>query len=1008
MWQKKWFRRLVITLVTLFLLYTIIGFFGPALVIRYWLLPNANEQVAGTFEIESIHTNPFTWRMQLLGLEGKTPDGSTAFSMAEFRGQVQPFSFLSDEYVIKEVFLGQPSLNLIIDEEGNINIQSSLERMQDQIAQDAAERAAEENPEPFVIPRAHIVSLEVRDASLSCEIKSLAKPFKREISRVSFIMKDLRTGPEFDNPYDFNLETPLGEKLKITGSLKLDPLSSRGHVVLDQLEVEDFQAFAGDAIQIDIKGGIVNFSGDYSFEPLATDPELALTETNLSLEGLDMFGSGQDTPFQSIKKVAIEGLDAFLLKDRIHVDKITIEESSLTVIRDEEGVLNLIRYTSPPERQADIATAAQAEKAEGSTGTREIRLGVQAGDQDVGVALDSAWSQIQELVTVNWDLTVDELTLTEQAVTWRDEFLDRPAELRLANINLEVTDLNNRATTPIPFTLGMSVNESGSVKLNGGFIPEPASSTFSFDVANMPLTAVSPYGDAFSPVRLTEGSVSAKGDGSIEFGDTTLPELSVQCSVNVNALKVVWHKTETPFIAWQDVNIEGINASSVPLSLKVQTLSIDQPQLWVERLEDGSIKLPLPETAGKTDADKPVAESAPKDDAAAPAIDTSDITMEIATLKATGGTVHIKDVSVQPHTEFSVGSIDASISPLSLDTTTSSDIDVALALADGPKGKVKVKGNALLWQPLDTTKVKVTTEAVTLPAFAAYAVPMVGQPPISGAMSAQLDYALDKGKLKGKNKVRIQDMRFGPRVKGSDAPKLPLELGIAILEDRNGVMHIDIPVEGDTNDPKFSLGQVISYAIGNVITKLVTAPFSALGSVFAGEDGPPAKHIEFEPGKANLSEKSAATLIKISEVLFNRPALALELTASIDPKADMAALQEAQLKSQIEAKVAEGMSEEAAINELWQATSPTVDPEGGEVSMDAKRAAALAAIVVPDVELTRLAEKRALNAQAEILGDGSVSPERVIIKKTEDGNAFAKDGPKVLFGVEVSPQTGGI
>ena len=70
---------------------------------------------------------------------------------------------------------------------------------------------------------------------------------------------------------------------------------------------------------------------------------------------------------------------------------------------------------------------------------------------------------------------------------------------------------------------------------------------------------------------------------------------------------------------------------------------------------------------------------------------------------------------------------------------------------------------------------------------------------------------------------------------GPDAVSLPLGLAVALLKDSDGVIDIDLPVEGDVNDPEFKIGGVVMQAIVGLITKVVSAPFRMLGGLIGVE-----------------------------------------------------------------------------------------------------------------------------------------------------------------------------
>ncbi|MGE9295927.1 MAG: DUF748 domain-containing protein [Puniceicoccales bacterium] len=1005
--KKSWLKRIGITLVVLFLLYVIIGFFGVPLYLRHGLMAGLNKELAGTMEVEAFRFNPFTWVLQIEGCQGRTPDGEVALSFREFRVDVEPTSVFGDAFVVREVLLDEPNLNLIVDEEGKINIQSSLMKIQEQVEEIQAEQEAQlaESNEPFVIPAIRIDSFQVVNAGFRCEINSMREPFVREVKDLSFVMEGVSTDAAHDNPYAFEFVTARGEKVDLTGAVKLDPLSSVGTFEMNNLELPDFLLFAGDSVGFKVGGGHMDFSIDYHFVPLGANPELALRNGKLALREFSLVGEGESEPFQSIESMEMTGLGLDLLNDAVSLESFRIENSTLHVVRDKEGVLNLIRYLAPPEKQAAAAAQAKKERAAEAI-EREIRLGVISDDQDLGVALTSAWSQIQDLVAVEWNLSATKVEVINQSLTWRDEFLARPADLSWTQIHLTAENLSN-GEQPFPYDLQMRMNETGSIGLKGDFTPTPAASAFSFNVAELPLPAIAPYIDNLAPIRLNGGLLAATGKGEIAFPDEGLPKLSASLDSTLDGFKLDWAESDEPFLAWENVTVSGATMDTDPMALTTDSIKVTAPQIWAERDSEGNLRLPLPEEKqGSDSTPQPTPETQPTSSANGEAI-----SITVTQFNVERGVVRVQDKAVQPATAFTVSDIQLAAGPLSFPEPEPLSVDLGFKLADGPSGVVKIVGSAEPLKPLEATEISIQTDGVTLPAFAAYAVPIIGRPPTEGHVTAKLGYSLTSGQLDGKNDIKIKNMTFGPRDKASKAPNLPLELGVAILEDSQGVMNIDIPIQGDVNDPKFSLSSTIQYAIGNVLEKLVTAPFNALGSILPGGAGEPAKFVAFEPGQAVVPEDIKSGLSALAIGLSDRPLLRLELTPSIAPEDDANALRAAKFDTQIAGQVAQGMDEEEAIEALYEALPPDLqrpEVEGQpDLTLEDQRNAIRASIPVTPTELATLAEQRAEATRQAILADGKLTPDRLALKPaTPDGPAYAEDGAKVDFGFGVMPSGG--
>ncbi len=95
---------------------------------------------------------------------------------------------------------------------------------------------------------------------------------------------------------------------------------------------------------------------------------------------------------------------------------------------------------------------------------------------------------------------------------------------------------------------------------------------------------------------------------------------------------------------------------------------------------------------------------------------------------------------------------------------------------------------------------------------------------------------------------------FGEKSDSPDATTLPVQLAVALLQDRYGVIDIDLPVSGSINDPQFSLGGLIIKVIVNLLTKVLTAPFALLSG---GGGGPDLSVVEFAPGSAAIERQRA-------------------------------------------------------------------------------------------------------------------------------------------------------
>jgi hypothetical protein len=163
-----------------------------------------------------------------------------------------------------------------------------------------------------------------------------------------------------------------------------------------------------------------------------------------------------------------------------------------------------------------------------------------------------------------------------------------------------------------------------------------------------------------------------------------------------------------------------------------------------------------------------------------------------------------------------------------------------------------------------------------------------------GKLSLDLKYKLSKNILIGENEIFLNQLTIGEEVDSPGATSFPVRLVVALLKDSKGNIDIHLPIRGDLDDPKFSFGHLILKAFLNLITKLVTSPFSALGGIIGG-GGEELSFVDFESGRTVLAQDQKAKLDKLAEALNQRPALGLEIKGASDKQNDRKVLAEAEL-----------------------------------------------------------------------------------------------------------------
>jgi hypothetical protein len=186
--------------------------------------------------------------------------------------------------------------------------------------------------------------------------------------------------------------------------------------------------------------------------------------------------------------------------------------------------------------------------------------------------------------------------------------------------------------------------------------------------------------------------------------------------------------------------------------------------------------------------------------------------------------------------------------------------------------------------------------------------------------SLSMNYRVADNQLNASHKILVQSFDLGDKVESKDALNLPFNLALAILEDSQNRIDINLPVTGDMSKPDFHYSQLIWQVLKKFFFKVITKPFSVLGSMMGVESGTEELgYVLFVPGQSNLSEVEKEKLKIVVKALMSRPKLSLEVKVSYDPAVDWKAIKEDVLEKDFQALRKESSRLESWVyQELYQ------------------------------------------------------------------------------------------
>ena len=487
------------------------------------------------------------------------------------------------------------------------------------------------------------------------------------------------------------------------------------------------------------------------------------------------------------------------------------------------------------------------------------------------------------------DVQLARLSLNDLEVDIVDQSPAKPVKLDVAKGFVALKDLSLDLDKAVPLEAGFALKQGGRFDASGTVIPRKASGQLDVKLTGLSLKPFAPYVNQFARLNLRSGTASTRGKLAFAQAKSGM-KLDFRGGFAVDDLAITEEETEEAFLGWKKLSSGSLDFRLNPNRLHMNELVALNPFGKVIIFEDKSINLKRILRTSKSEKPAVAAVSKPQ-----PAGQADAFPLSIGRLRIVGANAEFADLSLTPQFGTRMHDLGGVVTGLSTDPATTAQVEL-----DGKVdefGSARIRGSIQPFRATDFTDLKLTFRNLEMTNMTPYSGKFAGRKIDSGKLSVDLEYKIKNRQLAGENKFIVNKLKLGERVDSPDALHLPLDLAIALLEDSNGVIDLDLPVSGSLDDPQFSYGRIIWKAIVNVLTKLVTAPFRALGKLL-GISSEKLEAINFDPGSSALLPPEQEKLKAVADALAKRPALTLTLEPGYDPEADRRALQEQTMRTE--------------------------------------------------------------------------------------------------------------
>ncbi len=1092
-----------ICVVSLLLIYTLLGFFGLPYAIKN-IAPKYLKDYNATLFVSDAKFNPFTFELNATNAELNTT--SPLFSTKQIDLKLKPFSIFKKLVEIDIFRLDEPKVKIARDKKANFNFSNF-------ISDDNA--TSEDNSTSsinFALNNAKIIK-----GSFSYSDQNLTKPFNVSFDDINYELSSLNTKKNSAGSHIFDSNSSLAHKIDLNGDIKLNPLKIDGNVSIKDFSIKPVAISFIDNDTLNLKNAIINLKINYALKADENATRINLKDGFLNVKGLSLDESANelslgelelpkfdlvskitdkteaslnlsainlnDISFKSATSASVKSLnlsDISLLANlnekselnataklkSVGANALKVDEAdrNLANLKDinasnlninlannktaltlEKIALNGINAPLSKSANANVASAGVTNTNFTMDGNKSLasldelnvkNIELKAKNKEIASVADAGVKSVSfdilkmalgvENVSINRakfssELSenglsaVNELGFGEQSTkatkaAKHTKKVEKKAENKSAskskenefkfdvknisvnnadialthlfegekiahkfdNLNVKVANLSSDFSKPFDAKVAMKSSQKLNLDVDSKIKIEPLDVSAKIKLNDTNLPKYFAYAKPFLEADLASGQLESSAEISYA------KDIKADAKVSIKDIRLNGKKAEK-LIAFKSLDLEKISFAKNDLA--ISGVSLNSPFIKAHLSKERKFNL---SQIVKEDKNKAKTEAKPESKKVASKKD-DELKFSVKNFSLKNGEVDFSDASLFMPFATTISKLNGKLTDIDKKHPSSGEFQGVV----GKNGFAQITAKLFPFELKQNTDIKLDFKDIDLTDITPYSGQFVGYKIKKGKLNLNLNYSVVDSKLNGSNFINFDSLTLGEKVESKDAVNLPLSLAISILSDQNNQINIDLPVEGNLDDPDFKYGGVIWAAVKKLFADITLAPFRFLGNAL-GLGSKDLSSIDFLAGSSELISSEAPKIADFIKLTGSKPKMKLSITPTYS-KLDESFYKNKKLDQKINQIIASsGKDYIAVLNELV--------PNLKDRSEKALREEALKGIEVDKAKLVELANERA-NAVKEALIKAGLEAGRINMNDATSSEPKQNTYTSVLMGV---------
>ena len=767
--------------------------------------------------------------------------------------------------------------------------------------------------------------VEEKPKAVVIEDKKEVKPWnvlvdELALEKIKVQFSDKGIKPEVNNTLDelnvfaknitLSGEKPLAYQidLRLNNQFKCVSQGSVVHKVLDaststkcsELDVTHFLPYIDDIARkelsvynVKLRSLMAGFDAKAIIKDINSSIVVDVDDANINLNNFAMNYRDKNRRLLTFSDFNVSGIKLNTLSKDVNITDTTIKYLNLRTARFDNGVISLENLVVPKKSKA----SKKVKKAKKTQNEKEYRIRMKK------VALKAA------------------------KVTFVDKMLDPSVPSKIDRIYLSAYNIDSQKYSWMKYYLSARVNDKGEIKADGNLRHTPLRQKGNLELKKIALKDINPYIDEHAFVYLNDGYLSLKT--KIKYAKSTKnPDLSVNGSFRLDELFLNDSRDDSTLVSFSEFNLKKFTLETQPNRLFVNEVDINS--FYVNALIDANKTMNLATLTKASDINQSTDSNVTQEPLVASvkqeSNDTKEVVLENITVQEykdpfpvkimkvniRDGSAKFADLSLPIKFRTDIHDFNGAIYGISSNPNETSYVDLLGEIDE--YGVTELKGSINASNPKAYTDLGFNFKNLDLSAMSGYSATFAGHKIDNGKLFLDLNYNIKESQLAGENSIIIKNIKLGDELTVEGGSSLPLGFVIALLEDSDGVIDIDMPVRGNVDEPDFKYGALVWKTLGKLILKAVASPFTFLGSML-GIGGEELAYAEFEAGSFIILPPEREKLDNIVKLFIKRPKMKLNIVGAYNTKEDKAAIQKTKLVNLV-VKLSGAKNEEEKINAM--------------------------------------------------------------------------------------------